>query len=94
MKCVIYDLLEKVLIRKWQEEIIAENCKVLQIEDNDMAIIEQQMGEKEKALLKSYRISLDNKLHYINCVINKKILNMGIKMGMEMQSTFFEIALI
>ncbi|MDE5766653.1 MAG: hypothetical protein K2I17_05760 [Clostridia bacterium] len=85
----IYDLLNISLIHKWRDEIEKDDeCGL----GADMHENEQQicavLNEKQKKLLRHYTVSVNNYLDYIYYLICIKVLNFGIKAGMELQASF------
>ncbi|MDE6075654.1 MAG: hypothetical protein K2G26_04375 [Clostridia bacterium] len=85
----IYDILSLSLIHKWRDEIEAsDECGF----GADMHEGEQKicaiLDEKQKKLLRHYAVSINNYLDFIYYQICIKVMNFGIKAGMELQATF------
>lgn len=87
----IYDLLEHALIKKWREEIEAkDNLGFIKAMHDDENVLKATLNEKQIELLKHFEISVNNYLDEIYYEINIKILNFGIKVGMQLQQAFCE----
>ncbi|MCL2061847.1 MAG: hypothetical protein FWH03_04395 [Firmicutes bacterium] len=46
------------------------------------------LNPPEKSLLKTYALTIENKLDYIEYMLKIKVLNFGIKIGMELEKSF------
>lgn len=46
------------------------------------------MSANERELLRQYANVIENKLGYISRLIENKILNIGVRIGMELQEAF------
>ena len=85
----IYNLLSLNHIRKWREEIEAnDECGLFADMHEDEQKIRAVLNEKQKKLLSNYAISINNYLDFIYGLICVKVLNFGIKAGMELQASF------
>lgn len=88
----IYDLLGDSLLDKWRDKIEATESKTWFFTRVQEAFDElsKELNEEEKELLKSYSLAIENKLDYIYYNLKIKILNFGIKIGMELEKSFAE----
>lgn len=89
---IIYDLLSNKLLIKWREKIEKDESDTwfftnVQETFNEL---EKSLDEQEKALLKTYSLAIENKLDYLYCNLKIKVLNYGIKIGMELMKSFVE----
>lgn len=91
-KSKIYDLLDTRLLHKWRDKIEeAEGGTWFFTNEQEVFDeLERQLNEQEKKLLKSYSLAIENKLDYIYYNLKIKILNFGIKIGMELEKSFAE----
>lgn len=92
-KSKIYDLLDgDGLLHKWRnqiEEMESDTWFFTRVRE-EFADIEKELNEHEKDLLKSYALAIENKLDYIFYNLKIKLLNFGIKIGMELEKSFAE----
>lgn len=91
-KSKIYDLLGDSLLHKWKdkiEETESDTWFFTRVQEV-FAELEKELNEQEKDLLKSYSLALENKIDYIYYNLKIKILNLGIKIGMELEKSFAE----
>ena len=87
----IYDLLEHTLIKKWQQELDDEDeCRFRKTMHENEETIKASLNEKQIELLKLFEVSINNYLDFIYYELNKKILNYGIQIGMQLQHAFSE----
>lgn len=88
----IYDLLSDGLLSKLREKIEeTENDTCFFVKEREVfSELEKQLNEQQIELLKSYSLAIENKLDYIYYNLNINILNIGIKIGMDLQKAFAE----
>lgn len=87
----IYNLLEHGLLDSWRK--IAEDedeCGFTKDADTAKAELLAVLNDSEKKLLTSCLCALETKLGYIYYNVNIKILNYGIKIGMEINAALHE----
>ena len=91
-KSNIYNLLDNGLLHKWKESIEeteSDTWFFTRVQET-LGELEKGLNEQEKELLKSYSLAIENKLDYIYYNLKIKILNLGIKIGMELENSFVE----
>lgn len=91
-KSKIYDLLDGELLHKWKdkiEETERDTCFFTNVQET-LTELAKTLNEDEKQLLKSYTLAIENKLDYIFYNLKIKLLNFGIKIGMELEKSFAE----
>lgn len=78
------------LLHKWRDEIEqTENEALFFIKEKEaLEGLEKKLGKQEQELLITYSLAIENKLDYIYYNLNIKILNYGIKIGMDLQKAF------
>ena len=52
--------------------------------------LKTELNEKSKDLLTSYSLAIEDRMDYLHYCLNVKILNLGIKIGMELEKAFLE----
>lgn len=77
-------------MHKWRDEIEqTENEALFFIKEKEaLEGLEKKLGKQEQELLITYSLAIENKLDYIYYNLNIKILNYGIKIGMDLQKAF------
>ncbi len=88
----LINLLVNQTVYKWIEEIeeADENGFVKGIEKYK-GLLTAELNEKQIALLNRFNISLVDNFNYCLTLVCAKLLNLGIKIGMEMQTAFEEM---
>lgn len=88
----LYDLVESGLLHKWKDKIeeTESNTWFFTREQEAYNELEKLLNEEEKKSLKSYSLAIENKLDYIYYNLKIKVLNFGIKIGLELQKAFME----
>ncbi len=89
-KSTLYDVLSMGIIQKWRKNEEAQ--------DDYFAIKEQELKEElltlpnkiSKDLLTSYSLAIKDRMDELIYHLNIKILNLGIKIGMELEKSFAE----
>lgn len=85
-KSTLFDVFDGALFYKWREEI--EKTEINKTLRTDADQLREQpdsaLNSQEKELLKSYSFALENALDYIYYTLNVRILNLGIKIGLEL----------
>lgn len=88
----LFDILKVGLFNKWRHEVETEMKLDLYYKNEQNALQELQKGldENRLDLLKSYALLLEDRIREEDLRIDIKILNLGIKIGMEAQAEFAE----
>lgn len=91
-KSKIYDLLDSKLLHEWRDKVekAESDTWFFTNEKKEFNELYEKLDEQEKELLKSYSLAIENKLDYIYYNLKIKILNYGIKIGMEIEKSFSE----
>ena len=91
-KSEIYNLLDGELLHKWKNKIeeTESNTWFFMRAQETFDKLEKELNEQEKELLRLYSLAIENKLDYIYYNLKIKILNYGIKIGMELEKFFTE----
>lgn len=91
-KSEIYSLLERGLLKKWQTDIEKWECDTWDLarEQELLTELEQELNEHEKKLLKCYSLAIESRLDSIYYSLGIKLLNFGIKIGLELEKSFAE----
>lgn len=88
-RSIIYDLLENVYLREWKDEADKnEKCGFKHSEQVAGEKLADELNEKDKSLLTAYALAIKNRMDYIYYNITIRVLNFGIKIGMELQGAF------
>ncbi|MCL2061566.1 MAG: hypothetical protein FWH03_02970 [Firmicutes bacterium] len=89
-KSKIYDLLDNELLHKWKTEIEkAESGSWFFTNAQEVfEELEKGLDKHEKVLLKTYALAIENKVDYVEYMLKIKVLNFGIKIGMELEKSF------
>ena len=87
----IYDLLEHTLIQQWRKELEdMDELGFIKIMRECEEEIKATLDENQIELLRFFEVSINNYLDNLYYMINHKILNYGIQIGMQLQQAFFE----
>lgn len=88
----IYNLLDNKILHEWREEIEKNGKDSWFMAGVREAFekLEPKLDEEEKKLLTDYSLAIENKLDYIYYNLKIKILNFGVKIGMELERAFAE----
>lgn len=91
-KSILYDLLDRQLLSQWKEMIEKTESESWFFTNEKEVIkeLETELNEKSKKLLTSYALAIENRIDYLYYNLSIKILNVGIKIGMELQKSFAE----
>lgn len=86
---VINDLIEVGLLNKWLEEFKKEENNVLKRDaDNYKQELCTQLNEEQKKLVDKFERTLDWYWDYVYYNVRIRVLNLGIKIGMQLQQAF------
>ena len=87
----IYDLFENNLLYKWLEEFEKEENNVFKkdVEESKRELYEQ-INEEQKKLVNKLEVTLDWYWEFVYYNVNIRLLNLGIKIGMQLQQAFDE----
>lgn len=88
-KSELYDLLENKFLREWKEKA-NDDCGFMQEEKDLLEKLKAELDEKNKKLLASYALAIEDRMDLFYYNLNIKFLNFGIKFGMDLQKAFAE----
>lgn len=85
----IYDLIEDKLLNKWLEELEKEENNIFKkdVEKNKQELC-SQLNEAQKKLVDKFQGTLGSYWEFIYYNVNIRMLNLGIKIGMQLQQAF------
>lgn len=88
----LYSLLDDALLRKWRETTEKTESETWFFTNEQEALkgLESELNEKSKKLLTSYFLAVENRIDYVHYNLKIKVLNFGIKIGMDLQKAFAE----
>lgn len=91
-KSIIYNLLDDKLLHKWRDEINEreKDSFYSQAEKDTLKELTEALSEKSVKLLTLYAVAIENRLDDLYYNINIKMLNHGIKIGMQLQKAFID----
>lgn len=87
----IYDILSRELLPEWKGKVEGDDgCGFASQEKELIEELTAELTDKGKKLLTSYTLAVENRIDYVYYNLKIKILNLGIKIGMELQQAFKE----
>lgn len=91
-KSKLYDLLDIGILRKWRDRIEKAESEtwLFTSEQDTFQELITALDENGKELLTSYLLAIENRMDEIHYNLKIKILNLGIKIGMELERSFAE----
>lgn len=90
-KSQLYDFLENGLLRNWRKEIEeSDYCDFAKHEKKILAELILRLSDKDKKLLTSYALAIEDRMDYLYYNLTIKILNYGINFGINLQKSFIE----
>lgn len=85
----LYDLLARAVINDWQEEEEKDSIEcVINKEAETEAELLNKLPESCKDTLRLYRLAIEERVEYLHYKLQVKILNLGIKIGMDLEEAF------
>lgn len=86
---LVYDLLGHKILHKWREEAEKDEISLfVQEEEKSKAELLLELTEKGKKAFATYTIAVTERMDYLHDNLHIKILNLGVKIGMELQKAF------
>ncbi len=88
----IYNLLDYRFLLNWKEKIEKDEGDTwfFTNEKQELEKIKEFFNEDEQKLIFRYTLAMENKFEYLYYNLNIKILNFGVKIGMELQKAFLK----
>lgn len=88
-EAILYDLIAERTIYKWRDEIERDDDLLeKKAMTQDMDLLYEAVGENNRKLVNHFKISVENYYSYIFFNVNIKLINICIKIGMEMQKFY------
>lgn len=88
---ILYDLIFQNAIRKWRQEIEeSDNCNLKKILDKEKDLLCAVVDEKNYKLVNHFKLAVENYIDYIFYCVDIKLINMCIKIGMELQKSNYD----
>lgn len=83
-KSTLYDILSKGVLQKWRSNEEGKDNFFTKLEKELFEKFKIELNEKSKDLLTSYSLATEERIDYLNHCLKVRILNLGIKIGMEL----------
>ena len=87
-EAILYDLICEKTIHKWRDEIEKEDCNIKNIMNKQRDLLYEAVGESNRELVNHFKFALENYFDYIYFCVDVKLINICIKIGMELQKFF------
>lgn len=87
----LYDILQRQKVDKWQEELEAREEYFLELQKIEREREKDLKGKLSEGLAKDlqlYAAAIENRIEYLYYNLLVKVMNMGVRMGMDLQSAF------
>lgn len=88
-KSTIYDALSISVVEKWRNSEETDDY-FHKVEKEKLEELKTTLNEESLDLLNSYSLAIENKMDYLYYNLNIRFLNLGIKIGMELEKAFLE----
>lgn len=84
-EAILYDLISPQTIDKWRDEAEKDDCtfKTTMLKERDL--LYEAVGENKRNLVNYYKLAIENYFDYIYYYVDIKLINICIKIGMELQ---------
>lgn len=90
-EAILYDLICKKTVDKWRDEIEnEEDCLLKKNMFKARDALCEAVEESKRKLVDHYRLAIENYWDYLSIVVDIKLINMCIKIGMEIQKFYDE----
>lgn len=85
----LYDLLARAVINDWRDEEEKDNIECVRNKETETeAELLNELPESCKDTLRHYRLAIEGRMEYLHYKLQVKILNLGIKIGMDLERAF------
>ncbi len=81
----LIDIIYAQVLHRLRERIEKEDHSIITSVDNERSALSEKLNEEQEKLLGMYVSALELRYDYINYEMNKFVLNVGIKYGMELK---------
>lgn len=88
-EAILYDLISAQTIDKWRNEAEkTDDCNFKKIMSKEQDLLYASVGENNRHLVSSFKLAVENYLDYIYYCVDVKLINICIKIGMELQKFY------
>lgn len=88
---VIYDLLAPEKIDAYREELEKADNTFTKWKQDAEEELEKTLNDEQRKLFKHYLYKLGNLEEYIDCLVEIRVLNWGIKIGAQLQKSIKDL---
>lgn len=86
---ILYDLLARGIINEWRESAEKDIITSIDMREEQLKTeLLKVLPHDYKNLLNHYRLAIEDRLDYIHYSLQIKLLNIGVKIGMELGRAF------
>ena len=89
-KSTLFNLIEITEIHNWRKEFEDDNTCNNKIISNYRKELENKLDESTKTMLSYYTLAIKDSMDELHNSIEMRLLNLGIEIGMELQSGFYK----
>ena len=88
-EAILYDLIAPRTIYRWRDEVTeSDDCFYRKSLDKQRDLLNAAVGENNIDLVKHFELAADNYWSYVYFCVDVKLINMCIKIGMELQKFY------
>ncbi len=85
----LYEVIFKGVLCKWRDKIDADDDFGFGKQFRELEnAIHENFTDKEKDLILSYGLAIENHIEYIRDCLDVKLINLCVKMGMQIEKSF------
>lgn len=88
-RSTLYDLLGRAILYDWREAAEKDTIESFDQRENETETeLLKELPERCKDTLRHYCLAIEERMYYLHYNLLIKILNLGIQIGMELESAF------
>lgn len=85
---ILYDLICDRTMCKWRDEVTKVNCNLKKQLEEQKNLLLAAIDESNRNLVKHFELAADNYWSYVYYCVDIKLINICIKIGMELQKFY------
>ncbi len=87
---LLYNIISVNYIDKIKAKLLKEDSDIKKTYLEKKQKLEEKLDEETKILLSHYTLELENWIDFVNFDVEIEVLNLGIKIGMPLQKSFYD----
>ena len=92
MNSTLLNIMDTALFQKWYDDIERKEFKPFDdVVDRIKNELSENLPDDKKELLSKFKVAVENNTSDIYIKICKRVLNMGVRIGMELGTAFVDI---